>query len=215
MSHTINQFTAGFTQQDFDVFHIDGLQERMNAIIEQIRPKFTQIGEHVIDELAMHAGVELHLHIAKHARRTVNPPKDTWLAICQNKRGYKTHPHFQIGLFDDHLFIWFALIYELPNKRNIASSYLQQLEEFISAIPDDYVVSQDHMNKNATQASELDVEGWEKILTRFRDVGKAELLIGRHLLPNDPIVQDQQLLTQFAMRTYEQLMPLYRQACQF
>ncbi|MCM3632189.1 YktB family protein [Paenibacillus camelliae] len=205
--------TTGFSPKDFEVFHIPGLEERMSGIIEHIRPKFQRIGEQLAADISPAVGNEMYLHIAKHARRTVNPPNDTWLALCASKRGYKAHPHFQLGLFDDHLFVWLALIYEVPGKRNIAASFLNDLDEFIAQIPEQYVVSVDHMKKEATRASELDTEGWEKLLTRFRDVGKAELLIGQHLKPNDPIVQDEQLLIEFAASTYHQLMPLYKKAC--
>ena len=34
-------------------------------------------------------------HVAKHARRSVNPPKDTWVAFATSKRGYKMLPHFK------------------------------------------------------------------------------------------------------------------------
>lgn len=201
--------STGFLPQDFDVFHIEGLEQRMEAIIQQIRPKFQAIGEELASELSMHAGNEMFLHIAKHARRTVNPPKDTWLAICNNKRGYKAHPHFQLGLFDDHLFIWLAFIYELPNKKNIAHTFLEHLPQVMKQVPDDYVISQDHMKKEAISVSSLDEEGWSSILKRFRDVGKAELLIGRHLVPQSDIVSDQAKLIAFAEETYKQLLPLY------
>lgn len=204
---------TGFTTNDFSVFHIAGLNERMTGIIEQIRPKFQRIGEQLTAEISPLAGNEMYLHIAKHARRTVNPPNDTWLSLCANKRGYKAHPHFQLGLFDDHLFIWLALIYEVPNKRNIATAYLKDLDELIALVPDNYVVSLDHMKKEATPVSELDAEDWKKLLTRFRDVGKAELLIGQHLTPDNPIVADEQALISLAASTYEQLMPLYKKAC--
>src|SRR5699024_8349621 len=112
----------------------DGLAERMTAIQTNIQPKFKQIGEQLRADLSIALGEELYLHIAKHARRTVNPPKDTWLAICDNKRGYKKHPHFQLGLFDDRLFIWLALIYELPNKPNIAQSLIDEFDTFIKPL---------------------------------------------------------------------------------
>ncbi|MFC6331310.1 YktB family protein [Paenibacillus septentrionalis] len=204
---------SGFSKKDFEVFHLPGLEERMSGIIEHIRPKFQSIGEQLAAEISPAVGNEMHLHIAKHARRTVNPPNDTWLALCASKRGYKAHPHFQLGLFDDHLFIWLALIYEVPGKRNIATAYLNELDDFIAQIPKQYVVSSDHMKKDAISAAELGYEDWEKLLGRFRDVGKAELLIGQHLAPDDPIVQDEQKLIEFAARTYHQLMPLYKKAC--
>src|SRR5690606_37748757 len=86
---------AGFTQADFDVFQLQGLEERMAAIQQLIQPNLRSIGEHLTGAIAVRTGNEMHLHIARHARRKVNPPKDTWLAICSNKRGYKAHPHFQ------------------------------------------------------------------------------------------------------------------------
>lgn len=212
MTKILTPSTEGFKQTDFDVFHIAGLDERMEAIQSHIRPKFLSIGEQLKDEVSMHEGSEHFLHIAKHARRTVNPPKDTWLAICNNKRGYKAHPHFQVGLFDDHLFIWLAFIYELPNKKQIAQTFIDEQDKVFALIPKDYVISQDHMQKAATPVQDLDAEAFENMLKRFRDVGKAELLIGRHLKPDSAIVQDQQQLIAFAKETYMQLLPLYQLA---
>lgn len=204
---------TGFEPSDFDVFQLQGLEERMQGIDTRIRPKFRAIGERLIAELAPLAGKELHLHVAKHARRTVNPPKDTWLAICDNKRGYKAHPHFQLGLFDDHLFIWLALIYEVPNKKGIAAGLLENLDNVIATVPDDYVLSMDHMKKDSRPVHELGVEGWKTALTRFRDVQKAELLIGRHVQADDALLKNGDALLAHAATTYETLMPLYRMAC--
>jgi uncharacterized protein YktB (UPF0637 family) len=203
---------AGFTQADFDVFALQGLEERMAAIQNQIQPKFRAIGEQLSVEAAVHAGNEMYLHVARHARRKVNPPKDTWLAICSNKRGYKAHPHFQLGLFDDHLFLWFALIYEVPHKSNIATAFLNQIDEVIANVPSDYVLSLDHMKKESTAISTMSKQDWNDALVRFRDVQKAELLIGRHVQANDPILQDGDALLALASSTYETLMPLYRMA---
>ncbi|MFD0959328.1 YktB family protein [Paenibacillus chungangensis] len=205
---TITSYT-GFTSDDFAVFQLPGLEERMAAIQNQIQPKFRSIGKRLTEELFILSGREMHLHIARHARRKVNPPKDTWLSICSNKRGYKAHPHFQLGLFDDHLFLWLALIYEVPNKQNIASAYLNRLEDVIEAVPDSFVVSQDHMKKEAVAAAVMSEADWRTALIRFRDVGKAELLIGRHLAADDELLRDEDELAAFALSTYETLLPLY------
>ncbi|WP_141505881.1 DUF1054 domain-containing protein [Paenibacillus luteus] len=202
----------GFTQADFDVFHLEGLEERMAAIQNQIQPKFRSLGEQLSVDAAVHAGNEMYLHVARHARRKVNPPKDTWLAICNNKRGYKAHPHFQLGLFDDHLFIWLALIYEVPNKANIATAFLKQIDSVIATVPQDYVLSLDHMKKDSQAVSEMSKQDWKDALVRFRDVQKAELLIGRHVQVNDPILRDGDALLAFASSTYQKLMPLYHMA---
>lgn len=196
-----------FTQHDFDTFKIDGLTERMEAIQTRIQPTFQKLGDALIDDVQALVGSEMYVHIAKHARRTVNPPNDTWMAFAGNKRGYKKHPHFQIGLWDDHLFIWLAFIYELPNKTNMAANFLHHIDELDTIIPNDYVISLDHMKKDAVKKQDIDLE---KALTRFHDVKKAEFLVGRHIQPNDPILQDQDALLACIKETYQTLIPIYR-----
>lgn len=197
----------GFTKSDFETFHIDGLDERMAAIQNRIQPKFKVIGETLTSDLTSMIGTEMFLHIAKHARRTVNPPKDTWLAIANNKRGYKKHPHFQVGLFDDHAFLWLAYIYELPNKAEYAQKFLNNMDVIKEKIPGEFVVSMDHMKKDAVTLGEMDLE---KTLERFRDVKKAEFLIGRHIAADDPVVQDGDRFISLARDTFKTLIPIYK-----
>ncbi|WP_017471766.1 YktB family protein [Amphibacillus jilinensis] len=194
-----------FNNSDFEIFHIEGLAERMHAIQEHIQPKFKAIGTELTDHLASQLGNEMFLHIAKHARRSVNPPNDTWLAIADNKRGYKKHPHFQVGLFDDHLFIWLAFIYELPTKSKIAETFLKY-QDHIEALPNDYVVSFDHMNKAAKPVKSL----VDKDLERFRDVKKAEFLIGKHISKSDADQLSGEALLEQIKSTFDQLLPLYQ-----
>ena len=35
-----------WTKEDFDVFQIDGLENRMAGLIEKVRPKFEELGNH-------------------------------------------------------------------------------------------------------------------------------------------------------------------------
>ncbi len=203
---------SGFTERDFETFSIEGLEDRMTAIQERIQPKFKEIGEILCDDLAIISGNEMFLHIAKHARRTVNPPKDTWMAICHNKRGYKKHPHFQVGLFDDHVFIWFALIYEIPNKKQIAETFLTNIDSVYETIPKDFVISLDHMKKDATLVKDIDKTELEKKLVRFRDVKKVEFLVGRHICATDPILKDGDQFMNIAKNTMETLIPLYKKS---
>jgi uncharacterized protein YktB (UPF0637 family) len=204
---------TGFAPNDFATFTIDGLENRMIAIKERIQPKFKVLGDILCNEASMLAGNEMYLHIARHARRKVNAPKDTWLAISNNKRGYKQHPHFQVGLFDDHVFVWFALIYELPHKKAIAESYLRQLNKIKKLVPKDYVISFDHMQKESVVVGKLSEKEWKHGLERFRDIQKVELLIGRHFLADDPILQDGEAFSLQAKAIVESLIPLYKMAC--
>ncbi|MFC4404710.1 DUF1054 domain-containing protein [Gracilibacillus xinjiangensis] len=196
----------GFDKQDFETFYIEGLDERMSAIQERIQPKFRAIHELVNPDLEEIVGREMHLHIAKHARRTVNPPKDTWSAYCHNKRGYKKHPHFQIGLWHDNLFIWLAYIYELPHKAEIASKFLQDMEAIKATIPNHYYISLDHMKNEAQPISSTDIA---KALERFKKVKKGEFLIGQRFNVNDPIVLDGNKLVKEIKETFRTVSPLY------
>lgn len=203
---------TGFTQHDFDTFAIEGLDGRMEAIRERIQPKFKALGDSLAQDLSLFAGTEMFLHIAKHLRRKINPPVDTWMAICPNKRGYKQVPHFQVGLFDDRVFIWLALIYELPNKSNIATTYMNQIDSIQKEIPADFVLSFDHMKKDVTPLADLDRSAWNDALIRFRDVKKVELLIGRNLHFQDPVLTKPDELESLIRSTFEKLIPLYQLA---
>ncbi|MFB5660732.1 YktB family protein [Alteribacillus sp. HJP-4] len=199
----------GFSQKDFETFQIDGLEDRMDAIRERIQPKFQEIGDYLTEELSMKLRKEMHLHIAQHARRSKNPPNDTWLGIADDKRGYKKHPHFQVGLFDDHVFLWLAFIYELPHKSEIAKSFLENRNK-IERLPKKFVISPDHMNKNAYTLKDTQGEDLVEVLERFRDVKKGEFLIGRHIMHDDPLLQDGEAFLLEAKKTFEKLIPLYR-----
>lgn len=135
---------SGFSQDDFNVFRIEGLDARMEAIKTTIRPKFEQLSNHFAPTLSSLCGDEMFVHIAKHARRTVNPPADTWVAFANSKRGYKKLPHFQIGLWETHVFVWFAVIYESPIKEQFGKLLKQNMEEIRQNIPDSFVWSKDH-----------------------------------------------------------------------
>lgn len=203
---------SGFTETDFDTFRIDGLEPRMEAIRFRIQPKFHAIAAALIDDVSVFTGTEQFLHVAKHARRKVNAPIDTWMSFSHNKRGYKQHPHFQIGLFDDRVFIWLALIYELPDKKSIAGRLLNHSDEIAPLLGTDYVASFNHMKKDAVALKELGPEGWAEAVGRFRDIKSAELLIGRNLAADDPVVRDGARFLELAKETFHTLASLYRVA---
>ena len=69
-----------FTQTDFDVFTIDGLENRMAELIKETS-KLEALGEHFSDYLTELTSDDTFAHVAKHARRTTNPPDDTWVAF--------------------------------------------------------------------------------------------------------------------------------------
>ncbi|MCA0980679.1 MULTISPECIES: DUF1054 domain-containing protein [Exiguobacterium] len=196
-----------FTTKQFNVFKQDGLDERMSGIRSDIQPLFHRIYDEVGPQLEADVGIPLYLHVAKHARRTVNPPKDTWMAICHDKRGYKKHPHLQVGLFDDRVFIWLAFIYEMPNK-DVIAKHLQQID-FKSTFTDFHIAG-DHMKKDAFLIEETSNENIQALLERFGTVKKADFLIGRQLPADASILQNEDAFLALVEDTFARLTPLYR-----
>src|SRR5262245_23276714 len=88
----------GFKASDFKVFDIPGFKPRMEAIRTRIRPKLEAAGRDLLPDVARIGGGSAFAHVARHARRTVNPPDDTWVAFAADKRGYKKHCHFKIAV---------------------------------------------------------------------------------------------------------------------
>ena len=196
-------------EKDFEVFQIEGLENRMTALIENVRPKFEELGKQYSLYFSGVLGDEFFNHVAKHARRSVNPPKDSWVAFAPYKRGYKALPHFQIGLWGTHLFIIVAVIYEAPDKVAIAERLLQQMSLF-KKLTDDFIVSGDHMKPEASSLREVNQEGVEELLTRLRDVKKGEFLVGRHIPKEEAVKLTEKELFDLVENTFEQLLPIYK-----
>ncbi|SDY78011.1 Uncharacterized protein YktB, UPF0637 family [Evansella caseinilytica] len=199
----------GFCKDDFRVFAIEGLDARMDEIKNRVQPKLHTLGEEFSRYLAEKTGQEMYYHVAKHARRTVNPPKDTWVAFANNKRGYKMLPHFQIGLFRTHVFVWFAVIYESPVKEKIGEAFAEQLQEIKLHIPSSYQWSVDHTKPDTVDHGHLSDETLREMFHRLAKVKKAELLCGMNLPSEDPAVKDGRLLTEKIKEAFNILLPLY------
>ena len=205
----MNNF-QGFNKEDFEVFQIEGLEPRMEALIERIRPKLNYLGQYFAQELSILTGEEIFPHVAKHARRTINPPKDTWVAFAPNKRGYKMMPHFQIGLWGTHLFVWYAVIYEAPSKTEVGKRMLQNVSVISQQVPNHFVWSVDHMQPESTPHEELSKEDLEKMFIRLQTVKKAELLCGIQIPLEEAVKMSGDELINTIHHTFETLLPLYK-----
>ena len=123
-----------FKPKDFKAFNVEGLDARMEALNEYIRPQLHELGEYFSDFFTSQTGETFYPHVAKHARRSVNPPKDTWVAFATSKRGYKMLPHFQIGMFEDQLFVMFGIMHEAKDKATRAKVFERKFKAIQRAI---------------------------------------------------------------------------------
>ena len=138
----MTQYT--FSPKDFKAFEVEGLDQRMEALNDYVRPQLHQLGSYFEEYFTTQTGETFYAHVAKHARRSVNPPIDTWVAFAPNKRGYKMLPHFQIGLFRNQLFIMFGIMHEGRNKEEKVKIFDKHFDK-LTSLPSDYSVSLDHM----------------------------------------------------------------------
>ncbi len=200
---------TSFSAADFNVFKIEGLNYRMEALKDRIRPKLDALGDHFASELSTMTGQELFPHVAKHARRTINPPNDTWVAFAGSKRGYKMMPHFQIGLWGSHMFVWFAVIYEAPIKVQFGQTLEKSVKSIKESIPDNFVWSLDHTKPEVIPHKTLSLVELTAMFKRLQDVKKAEILCGIKIPREDAINLSDDDFIRTIHNAFVHLIPLY------
>lgn len=198
--------TKMFTQKEFAIFKVEGLEARMSAIRAEIQPIFQELDDYFVAQLAPELGVALPVHIAQHRRRTANAPDFTWSAMGGNKRGYKKFPHFTLGINEEYVVMWLSFIDNPQNEQNMAQALLDQSELF-DGLPADMVLNTDHTKNNYHP---LTKESLAEDLVRWRDVKKGEFQIGRVLKSDAFNLLTPEKSRNYMLETYRLLLPLYQ-----
>ncbi|HEX7056014.1 MAG TPA: DUF1054 domain-containing protein [Bacilli bacterium] len=202
----------GFHENDFAVFSIPGLSERMAAIVARVRPKLTEIGQEMEPFLTALTGEPMYFHVAKHMRRTVNPPDDTWVAWSNNKRGYKAYPHFEMGLFSTHLYIQFAIVYESPHKAIMAAAMEKNPAAVLASVPKDFLWSLDSTMPMRQAHKLLRERDIREMAAKLRLGKRFDLVCGANVLKGSEEALDGDKLRNKIETVCETLLPLYRLA---
>ncbi|MDQ7193878.1 DUF1054 domain-containing protein [Staphylococcus felis] len=200
--------TYTFKPEDFKVFEIDGLDARMTALNEHIRPQLHALGKYFAEYLTSLTGETFYPHVAKHARRTVNPPKDTWVAFATNQRGYKMMPHFQIGLFEDHLFVMYGIMHEDKNKGHDAQIFENKLTDILN-LPDGFQISLDHTQPKKSMIKEMTQKDILQGIRRAQNVKKGEFFIARAITPQADALKSDESFIAFIEDTLNHLLKFY------
>lgn len=195
-----------FTEKSFDVFQIEGLDERMAAIRSEIQPIFQELNEYFKIELAPEINDELYIHIAQHRRRSVHPPENTWSAISRKKRGYKMEAHFQLGIFPEYVFMWLSIIDQPKGKEEMAERLLAH-SEWWHDLPADMMLNKDH---TISDYEPLTPDSMEKVLQRLQKVKKSELQIGRVIPKDSPLWKNPKKARAYMLETYRFLLDMYQ-----
>ncbi|EQC94819.1 MAG: DUF1054 family protein [Lactococcus lactis] len=193
-----------FTQKSFEIFSIDGLEARMAEIRSEIQPVFSEIGQKLLTKLsAKILNQEFYFHIAQHRRRTANAPENTWSAISTKARGYKMEAHFQLGIWEDYVFIYLSMI-DQPKKQKEYAELLTNLS-VEKMLTEDFIISKDH-----TKAEVFPLSAFSEAAERLGKVKKSELEIGR-LWSKERFdgKEDSKILAEM-LETIDQLLPIYQ-----
>lgn len=203
---------AGFSAQDFKVFELSGFQDRMAAIKGKVRPKLEGIGKALAPEIARRAGGDIFAHVAKHARRTVNPPDDTWVAFGPDKRGYKKDLHFKVAVSRHAMRFLFEAGPEYQRKARWAELWKKQADKLaptLRKMSDAGWFKSEHDEEPTALLADLpsgDIKNLADALTRRRD---GQLVIGRRLAEAEALKLRPEALRAQALATFEALLPLF------
>lgn len=112
--------TLGFRQADFEVFEVQGFSARMEKLYAYVRPKLIRLGDELAPELARKLHLEFFPHVARHIRRTVNPPPETWVAFGPSPRGYKRYGYLALCISRAGLHVRAVVKSEADSRLGIA-----------------------------------------------------------------------------------------------
>lgn len=199
-----------FNEDIFNIFNVEGLDNRMKLIRSDIQPLFRHYGSFISEYVESKLGlnVPLPVHVAKHIQRSVHEPEATWCAIGGDKRGYKKYPHFQIGINGEYLFITLSFIDNILYQTEIAKLFQGELELF-DELSKDIMIIPDHTKLNYSSIDEVDLE---KLFNRLETVKSAEFMIGRVEPKLNHQLVTEEAYKEWMRRTVDQLLPFYQKA---
>jgi len=203
----------GFTASDFKVFDIPEFQPRMDAIRTRIRPKLEAVGQDLLSDVARVGGGPAFAHVAKHARRTVNPPGDTWVAFALDKRGYKKHCHFKVAVSRGAVRFLFEAGPELADKKRWAAAWKRHARQFVPVLRRAKGLAwfkNEHDEEPAAILADLAPDEVARLgdeLTRRRD---GQLVLGRAVSAAEAARWGAADYARAARDTFHLLSPLYK-----
>jgi uncharacterized protein YktB (UPF0637 family) len=205
--------SSAFRPADFKVFDVKGFQPRMAQLRERIRPKLETLGQSLAPAIAHTTATGTFAHVAKHARRTVNPPDDTWVAFGPEPRGYKKHPHFKVAISRHAVRFLFEVGPEHQDKKRWAAAWRKnapKLAPVLRRIKGLGWFKNEHDDEPAGMLADLDTEAFATLadeLTRVRD---GQLVLGRAVEATEAGTWSDAECRDAALDTFRVLAPLYR-----
>jgi len=201
-----------FVVGDFRVFEIPDFAGRMRAIREQVRPKLTALGESLASHIGRLIKGEVFPHVAKHARRTVNPPEDTWVAFGPDRRGYKKHAHFKVAVSKNCVRLLFEVGPEHQDKRGWSVQWERRGRDLAAALSRTAGIGwfkNEHDEDPAAAVKDVGQEQLRALLQELSRRRDGQLVFGRRLSRAEVTGMTPQAFEKAALDTFRALAPLY------
>jgi len=204
---------TGFTAKDFQVFAMADFAGRMGAIRQKIQPKLFTLAEEMGPDLRRLVGGEIFTHVAKHMRRTVHPPSDTWVAFGPDKRGYKKTQHFKVAISRHCVRFLFEIGPESATKTKWARAWQAKIDPLIPSLQRGKGLGWFKIEHDEDPAAELkdmtpeQIRDLAKELTRRKD---GQLVLGRRVVQGEAIDLASTALEKEVLAVFAGLLPLYR-----
>jgi uncharacterized protein YktB (UPF0637 family) len=195
-----------FTAKDFKVFDIGSFRERMDAIRGSIRPKLASIGEALAPKASVAVDRPLFVHVAKHARRTVNPPDDTWAALGCDSRGYKKDVHYRVSVSRNCVRLLFEAGPEYYAKPAWARAWARSHSELWQSVQGLSWFKDEHDEEPEARLKAVEPKKLGEELTRRRD---GQIVIGRRIGVKELTTMESKVFEELALTTFTALAPLF------
>jgi uncharacterized protein YktB (UPF0637 family) len=197
--------SIGFTREDFEVFGIPTFPERMQGIKEWVRPKLTALGEDLQPALTTLAGSDLFPHVAKHARRTVNPPPETWVAFGPSARGYKKYGYFGLVVSRGGLHTRIVVKDEAPERPQMAKVLKDRAAALAKVFAKQTVARYDRWDYTGVpKFAEPTADFWQEVAEALaKKTGGLDVGVGW------PAAQAVKLTATQVLEAFASLLPLY------
>jgi len=205
--------SAAFGSADFKVFDVKGFQPRMGGIRTRIRPKLETLGRSLAPALARSLGGDTFAHVAQHARRTVNPPDDTWVAFGPDARGYKKHCHFKVAVSRHCVRFLFEIGPEHADMKRWAAAWKKnagKLAPVLRRMKDLAWFKNEHDETPAAALSDMTPEALVEMADEIVRTRDGQLVLGRVVAADEAARWTEAQYRGAALETFRALVPLYR-----
>jgi uncharacterized protein YktB (UPF0637 family) len=205
--------SAAFGRTDFKVFEVKGFQPRMDEIRARIRPKLETLGKSLAPAVAHSVGGDTFAHVAKHARRTVNPPDDTWVAFAPDKRGYKKHSHFKVAVSRHCVRFLFEIGPEHADKKRWAAAWHRnagKLAPVLRRVKGLAWFKNEHDETPAAALGDMAPDALLELADVVAQRRDGQLVLGRAVPADEASRWSDAQYRAAALDTFRALVPLYR-----